>query len=147
VGVVRGTTCRRCISGESQAVELLFGLSDIFADHLAQVDALEVETQLFGKYLGGNRLTRSAYPGEERADAKSACPFIGKPPRLIDGSALLYMNGNIPQHLALCLRQNKIVPGGSRFEPLSEVIQARASLHPVAIPQQHMKSTAGNLLG
>src|SRR2546430_3528262 len=54
------------------AAEVLLRLADVLADDRAQIDPVEVEAELGGEHLGGHRLSRSARPGEERADPEAA---------------------------------------------------------------------------
>ena len=45
--------------GLEHAAQVLFGLADVFTDHLAEVDAVEVQLQLVGQHLGGKGLARA----------------------------------------------------------------------------------------
>ena len=46
--------------------QVLFSLTDILADHLAEIDAIEIETKGVRQYFRGHGLTGSLRPRKER---------------------------------------------------------------------------------
>ena len=75
VGLVEEQDGAAVFRGVEDAPQVLFGLADVLADHLAEIDAIEIEPQFVGEHFGGHRLAGAAGAGEERADAQSACAF------------------------------------------------------------------------
>ena len=65
--------------------EVLLGLADVLADHLAEVDAVEVERELAGQHLGRQRLAGAATgPANSAADAEAARAARAPAPVLVD---------------------------------------------------------------
>ena len=60
--------------------QVLLGLADPLADHLAEVDVHQVKVEVPGDHLGGHRLAGAARPGEQRRRAEPARRARGEPP-------------------------------------------------------------------
>ena len=67
------------LGGVEQPREVLLGLADVLAHHLAEVDHDEVEAQLAGDHLGRERLAGAARAGEQRGGAEPARAAGAKP--------------------------------------------------------------------
>ena len=60
------------LGGVENALEILLGLADIFADHRGEIDAKQIALQLAGNDFCCHRLADAARPGEQRRHAEAA---------------------------------------------------------------------------
>src|SRR5262245_8212126 len=116
--------------------EVLFCFSDVLAHHLAQVDAVQVESQFVCQHLSRHRLARAAGASEQRADAEAASALGCESPLIVDLWPPPDVSGDIAQSLTLGLGQHEIVPGRRRLYALAQVVQACPSLGATGIPER-----------
>src|SRR5207244_11882488 len=64
VGFVEQQYGPAVLGGVEYAAQVALGLADVLADHLAEIDPIEIEPQLAGEDLGGQRLAGAARSGE-----------------------------------------------------------------------------------
>ena len=80
IGLVKQQDGTATCCGTEQALEILFGLSDVFADHTGEIDLIQVELELIGDDLCRQGLAGPARTREKRADAKPARTCLHKTP-------------------------------------------------------------------
>src|SRR5579884_1396952 len=64
--------------------QILLGFPDILADHSAQIDAVEIQTQLVCQYFGGHSLANAASTCEKGANTQSSLSCVSEPPGVMD---------------------------------------------------------------
>src|SRR5262249_49800664 len=84
VGLVEEQHRTAGVGGVEDAAEVLLRLADVLAHDLTEVDSVEVEAQLGGEHLGGQRLASPAGAAEQRGDAQPAGAAPCEAPALED---------------------------------------------------------------
>ena len=68
VGFVEEENRAAVLRRVEHAPQILLGLSDVFAYHRRQIDAIQVQAQIVGDHFGGHGFSRSAVARKQSAD-------------------------------------------------------------------------------
>src|SRR5277367_6959355 len=112
VGLIEEEKRSAVFSRIEDTAQALFGLADVLADDLAEVDAVEIELQFIRKYLGSRCFSCAAYARKQCRDAQTAQTRFGESPAVVDMPAVAHLGGNRTQSLHLGLGQNQPIPAG-----------------------------------
>ena len=114
--------------------QVLLGFTNVLADHLAEIDAVEVELQLVGQHLCRHGLAGAAGPGEQRSDPQPSARAPRKAPIAIDARALPHVGREVSQDAPLRFGQHQVVPPGRRHNALGQVLDPRPRLAAARLP-------------
>src|SRR5947209_11366853 len=123
-GLVEEEAGSSILSSVEKAAQVFLGLSDVFADHRREVDAIEIKIQGVGDDFGCHCLPSAALAYKQGVDPQATVYLGGKSPVFIDFTTLPYLVRELVEHARLLTRQHKIIPGHPGIQPLSQGIQA-----------------------
>ena len=135
------------LCGVKELFQVLLRLPDVLANHLREIDAIEVHLQLIGDYLGRHGLPRAALASKQYADAKAPIHPPAKSPLIIDLSAVSDLGGDLMEQLALVLCQDDVTPGGLGIEAVGLKHRVGSRIDQTLLPEPLMQALITVLLG
>src|SRR6476661_3128382 len=123
------------LGGIKDTAKILFRLANVFVNDLAQVNPIEIKTQLAGKDFGGHGFARAAGSGKQGADPQAARAFGCESPGVVNLGTLANMDSNLAQDVFLPFGQDQIIPTGRRRNTLCQPFKTWTRLHTACVPQ------------
>src|SRR6202035_3984272 len=109
-GFVEKQYCTALLGSIEHAPKIFFRFTDVFADDLAQVDAVQIKAHLGGKNFSGKSLARSTLAGKEGCNSQASGVTATESPMLVDSGPLARVNCNLLQNGYLRFVQDQIFP-------------------------------------
>ena len=124
------------VGGVEDPAEVLLGLADVLAHHRAQVDPVEVEAQVVGDDLGGERLAGAARPAEDGRAAQPGVTAHPQTPLVVHRHPVARVGGEQLERLPLRRREDQVVPRGRGLDALGVGAQVGAVDGAAGVPER-----------
>jgi len=87
------------LGGAKNGAEVFLGLPDVLADHVREIDLVQVQTQFAGEHLSRHRLPCAARAGEKHIHASAESQPAPEAPIVLHPSSMLHGETNLAQLL------------------------------------------------
>ena len=123
------------LGGIEYALQVLFAFADVLTDHLAEIDAIEVDAEVGCDHFGGHCLAGAALATKKSAlMPRPRAPRVANP-RFRHRRPVPHLLRDLAQRVDLAVGKYPGLSAGSALHALGEPFEPGARLHPAGVPQ------------